>query len=106
MALKTITPEHEDLREVSIHFTSQSFAIQGIPPLDVSKYIGDAASRCWTELDQLLVQLQESRGVCSMVRFRSSKHPVDMRKYVAALLPGVTKEGMDRVVCENYYMGY
>ena len=101
MALKTITPEHGDLRQVSIHFTSNSFDIQSIFPLNVSQYIGDEASMYWMDLNRLLVQLHESRAVCLMARFRSSSDPVDKRRYVAALLPGVTKGGMARVVYDT-----
>jgi hypothetical protein len=82
--LQTISPKHQDLRQITIevphHFTR----------LNVGA-IGDTALGQWLDLDRLLVQFWESRSirprvVCSMGQNRSD--------CVGCLLPEITKRGL------------
>lgn len=97
MALRTITPEHEDLHEVSIHFTSYTLSpIQG--PFNLRQIIGGETYMKWMDLDRDLVQLCETHAVCVGVRCLSTMEQDEVWEYVEGLLPGVTKGGMIRLV--------
>ena len=60
-AVRTITPIHQDLQQISIHETHCSrFVERGT---DVRRLIGAQTAQLWSELDHLLVQLWESRSI-------------------------------------------
>jgi hypothetical protein len=98
MALRTITPEHEDLHGISIHLTSHSSSLSTFEsPLRVRQLLGVNTYMKWMDLDRVLVQLCEPRAVCVEVRSLSARED-EAREHVEDLLPGATKRGMIRLV--------
>jgi hypothetical protein len=79
--LQTITPEHQDLRQITIHvlyrLTTDANAV---------RTIGE-----WTDLDLLLVKLWESRSIRPRVEGVAEQ---DMRSCVERLLPEITRRGI------------
>ena len=61
VALKTVTPAHRDLRQISIHIPYYLT----LPRVytNLRQGIGKASSEEWLDLDCLLVQLWESRSI-------------------------------------------
>lgn len=92
MTLRTITPEHEDFREVSIH-THFDWAPPSIHnPANTERTVGGEVYRQWMELDNLLVRLGESHGVGVMVRYYSREERKALG-FVHRMLPEITKRG-------------
>jgi len=94
VALKTITPDHRDLRQISIYLPSflTSFRVG----VDIRRSIGQATSRGWSDLDHLLVQFWES---CSVrPRIGCEKEGEQYRRSteycIGSLLPEITKRGI------------
>lgn len=90
-ALQTIPPEHQDLRQISIH-APYHLTEAGA---DVEQVIGEQIFWQWLDLDRLLVQLWEacsirSKVVCTML----SKGGQDKRDCIGCLLPELTMRGI------------
>jgi hypothetical protein len=58
--LETITPEHRDLRQVSIYLPFKRIPLGDATQF--SLYLGDVYEK-WLELDSLLVQFWESHSI-------------------------------------------
>ena len=91
-ALRTITPEHRDLRQISIY-------VHTTPPnsvgADIRQIVGGRIFGQWLDLDRLLVQTWESFSVRPRVLYAMPKKGGrDMRYCFGCLLPEVTKRGM------------
>jgi len=91
MALQTITPEHRDLRQISIHMP-QFLTLLGT---GVGRFLGDAACREWSDLDCFLVQFWESRSI----RLRAGCVSMGQRlegteDCIGCLLPEMMKRGI------------
>ena len=88
MALKTITPNNLDLRQITIivpySVTTDGFA---------TKPTGGPVHGQWLELDRILVQLWDSRSIRPKVVW-TMQTGVDAKGYVERLLPGIMKRGM------------
>ena len=54
MALKAITPEHQDFREVSIYLRLDSTPSVVRSPANTEQTARKEAYRCWMDLDNLL----------------------------------------------------
>ena len=93
MALRTITPVHQALRQISIHETYYSlYAGLGA---EVKSLMGEQTASLWSELDQLLVQLWKSHSIRPRMRYDAS--PVSkeaMRDLVWYYLPEITRRGI------------
>ena len=88
MALQTITPNHTDLRHITIR-------IPGSLTLNVGTSEGEAILWQWLELDHLLVQFLESSSVRpSVIRTMSKGSRGDMKDHIECLLPELTKKGV------------
>ena len=59
-ALQTITPEHRDLRQITIRMPWYPLAEV---LANIRQTVGDTHYRLWLDLDRLLVQLWESRSI-------------------------------------------
>ena len=95
MGLQTITPEHQDLRQISIHVPySVTLASDG---LNVRQIVGEENSGHWLGLDRLLVHLLESRSIRpTIIRTKpggetNSEHRKD---YIGCLFPELTRRGL------------
>jgi hypothetical protein len=108
--LQTITPSHQDLRQISIrvhHPSSVNISVAGVYA-DVKSASGEAAYREWLDLDRLLVRLWESRSVRpkAIVRTTPTMAEWGSRDYVGRVLPEATKGGMIELVESPAYSYY
>jgi len=87
--LRTITPKHQDLRQITIyvHFDSTLTSTDA----DVRQTVGERFVGEWSDLDRLLVQLWESRSIPLKVISRTPNEEQGTRDCVLCLLPEITK---------------
>ena len=98
LALKTITPEHRVLREVTIYINFPSTSSLADSPVDARQIIGEKLYTQWIDLDYALVQLCKFGTVRVRVGFSSAGKRKEMRGYAESLLPEMTKERNVRLV--------
>ena len=92
-ALQTITPEHRDLRGISIRMP-RSLVFGGVGP-DTVHSLGVAIYRRWSDLDRLLVEFWESRSIRPRVGCRGlGAMQWDMDYCIEYLLPEITRGGI------------
>ena len=93
MALRTITPEHRDLGQISICLPHNlTFVNVGA---DIRRSLGETTSRRWSDLDRLLVEFWESRSIRPRVGCATHEQEVGSMEYcVGCLLPEITKRGI------------
>ena len=94
VALRTITPRHRDLRQISIHvpyYYSSLISIGG----DVRQFIGETGCQQWSDLDRILVQSWESRSIRpSVICATSTGDGKDVTSCIGSLMPEVTRMGI------------
>ena len=91
MVLQTITPEHRDLQQISIHMPYY-LTLLG---MGVGEFVGEATCREWLDLDRFLVQFWESRSIwlkVGCVRLGHEQQRTD--DCIGSLLPEMTKRGI------------
>ena len=88
-ALKTITPEHQDFREISncMRFDS-NITKTGV---DVRQVVGEQTLGEWSDLDRVLTPLWESRSICLKVVSTMPNAERGTRDCIECLLPEITK---------------
>ena len=94
--LRTITPEHQDLRQISIHLPSHltSFGVG----TNIRQAVGEAVAQ-WLDLDHLLVQFWESRSIRPRVEcMRLGEKQQNAEYCVECLLPEMTERGITDLV--------
>ena len=93
-ALQTITPEHQDLRCISI-YAPRTLAPVGVDD-NVRRTVGEQIWGQWLELDRVLVQFWESRSIRpKVVCVAPEKEWQDrMRASMGSLLPEITRRGI------------
>lgn len=90
--LQTLTPEHQDLRQISICVPyNMSFAGFGAR---VRRVISDATYGQWLDLDRLMIQFWELRSIRPMVTCTKPAGMQSMRDCIECLLPEVTRIGI------------
>ena len=91
--LETITAEHRDLRQVSIHLPYKR-----IPRGNAAYfrfYLGSDLYEKWLELDRLLVYLSESRSIRPRVVITESMGPtLVIKDLISHLFPEITARGL------------
>jgi hypothetical protein len=102
-ALQTITPNHRDLRQITIripHHLTHAGALANI-----RRSIGEAHVRLWLDLDLFLAQLWETRSIRTKVVCTTERSTgVD----IGCLFPEMTKRGIldlveyDLLKCGNH----
>ena len=93
MALQTITPEHRDVRRITIHIPHH-LAIASADA-NIGQTIGEAAHGQWLDLDWLLVQFWESRAILSKIICPTRKgEEQNTRNLFVCLLPELTRRGI------------
>jgi len=91
MALQTITPEHQDLRHISIYVP---YYLTNSGP-DIGELLGEATFREWLDLDRLLVQLWELYLIPPRVGYVGPEGKGQLTEYcMGLLLPEVAKRGI------------
>jgi hypothetical protein len=93
-ALKTISPEHRDLRQITIHIPYKS-PLTGADA-NIRQAIGETDYTQWLNLDRLLVRLWELHSVRPKVAVptEQAEGTESMRDYVGHLLPEITNKGI------------
>ena len=100
MALNTITLEHKDLREISVHVYFGSIPSFISSPTNPEQTAGDEVYRQWMDLDQLLVRLCEPHGVGLMVKYYYfSKNKEEVLGFVEGALPETVKRESTTLNC-------
>ena len=100
MALQTITPKHQDLRQIMI-WLSYYLTLCGVGT-EVRWTVGVAKYGQWLDLDCLLVRLWESHSIRPkvIVPTKRADQKKNMRGGIGSLLPETTKRGIiDFVEC-------
>jgi len=93
VALQTITPIHQDLRQISIHETHYSVFVE--MGAEVGQLIEEQTARLWSELDQLLVQLWMSRSIRPKLLYNGfPEGEKAMRDLARCCLPEITGRGI------------
>ena len=93
VALQTITPEHQDLRRISIRVSYYLTLFE--VDADGGRSIGEAISRQWLDLDQRLIQLWDSYSVRPrVVCTRPGGRVGDAERRIGYLLPEMAKRGV------------
>ena len=90
-ALKTITSEHRNLREVTLYIYVTASTIS-------RRMLGDQVYALWMDLDHVLFQLSESGAVRVRARFYSPRKDKQTREHVEGLLPEAAKGGITMLV--------
>ena len=89
-ALQTITPEHQDIRQILIHIPYHLFFYTSI-----GQVTRMASSEGWLDLDRLLVQSWESRSIQPTAICATRREAeYNTRFCVTHLLPEITRRGM------------
>jgi hypothetical protein len=88
-ALQTITPEHRDLRHISIHLPY--YLTLAVVLTNLRQTLGEAGFEKWLDLDRLLIQFWESRSIRPKV-ISMMNHGIG--DHIGRLLPEITKRGV------------
>ena len=98
VALRTITPNHRDLRQITIHAHFALDLTTVALPANVANF-NEAKLHIvgqWLELDRLLVQLCESHSIRLRVLYYAppTEKKREMNEYMGHLLPEVMGRGI------------
>ena len=101
-ALQTITHEHRDLQQITLHLPlipSDPTPVH-LDPADIELKIGETTYQHWLELDHLLAQLWEAHSIHLEVVYvvPSPKNRESANSRVDVLLPEVTRRGIANLV--------
>ena len=100
MALNTITLEHKDLQEISIHIRFGSIPSFIRNHANPEQAAGEKVYRWWMDLDHLLVRLCESHGVSVMVKYYYySNKKEEVLRFVEGALPETMKRESTTLDC-------
>ena len=93
--LETITPKHQDLRQISIQIPFNFFFINADAAANVRRIIGETNYKEWLDLDRL-VRFWESRLVHLRVTLDTSTGEIkqNIKCYVGCLLPEAMERGI------------
>ena len=100
MALRTVTPSHRNLQQISLSVPHVPYdtTLDLANPADVRRAIGEVIYEQWLELDRVLVQLSESHSIRPKVLYYASAGKDEgLRSWVGSLLPETTRGSADLV---------
>ena len=92
MALETITFEHRNFQQISIHAPYHPPSI--VDHTNLKKTLGEPHHRQWMVLDLLLVQFWELRAIRPKIVCGVPREKKWVYEYVGSLLPEITKRGI------------
>ena len=95
MTLKTVTPRHIDLQEITISSSTLSRFVRRLP--NIRRYAGHRL-RQWMELDTVLVQLWESHPVHVKIAYCSGVDWEQVPELIEELMPETTRRGIVETV--------
>jgi hypothetical protein len=97
MTLRTITPNHRNLRQISLSLPF-GFCSSNHDPTDLAylrRVTGEMAYAEWLKLDHLIAQLWESHSIRARIPYSVlSYDEIAVRRFVGGLLPEVTAGGV------------
>lgn len=92
-ALQTITPEHREFRQITIH-VAYGLTLFNVG-YNIRRAVGETIYKGWLDLDRLLVQLWESHSIRPKVMTATSGEKMRGTKYcIKRLLPEMTRRGL------------
>ena len=94
VTLKTITPKHRDLQEVTISSSILSRLVGR--SIDVKTAVGPISHGQWVDLDIVLVQLWEWHSVRVKIAYYSGGEGEQVPKLIEEMLPETTRRGIVR----------
>lgn len=89
MILRTITPKHQNLRQISIYVRFDSGLTS--TGADVRQVVGEQIVGEWSDLDRLLVQLWESHSIRPKIISTTPNEEQGTKDCILCLLPEITK---------------
>ena len=93
MELQSITPKHQDLRQISIHLPGRMIPLSA--DTDARERMGETIYGQWLDFDRLLVQFWESRSILPrMVCLMPTEAERAVRHFVGSILPEATRSGI------------
>lgn len=106
MTLKTITPNHQNLKMISVDAPFILFGLnpKHVHPLRFRDSIGEAAYMGWLELDHLLIKFWESHSIRTKVlcSVPSSMGMEGARGCIGSLFSEVMKSGGAELIARGY----
>jgi len=94
--LKTLTPEHKELRLISIYVSIGGY-------VDTRRGIQAGIPSWWGDLDLTLVRLWESNAVATRIMYTARRVGPGAREYVEQSLPEMTRRGIVELVeCNDF----
>ena len=91
-ALKTITVEHKNFREIFISIRFNFIPFVANNPVNTEQTPGEELYRQWMDLDHLLVRLSGSHGAGVMVKYYSDKKK-EALEFIGGALPEMVRRG-------------
>ena len=101
IALRTITSDHRNLRQITISVPEMTYglALTCVDLATVRNALGEVGYRHWLELDHVLAQLWESHSIRPKVlHFVPPKDEIGPKSCVDMVLPEVTRRGIADLV--------
>jgi hypothetical protein len=95
MALGTITPEHRELKQISIYNRFRQAIVDHTA--DVRQLGGEVTYGEWTDLDRILVRLWESHSVRTRV-YSVGVEDGEVCEFIRGLLPETAERGAVELV--------
>ena len=95
LALQTITSEHKDLQQISIHVPHPLHSVTD--PSSTRQIVGEEMYRQWMDLDRILIQFWELRGISPTIMYSAAE--IEEKGAMGVLLPEITKRGITELVC-------
>ena len=93
LALETITPDHRDFHQITIHVPEYGPSIAN--PTNLRKTFGESFYNQWMDLDRLLVQLWESRGIRPKIVCQVEENERGAAcEYIGCLFPEIMERGL------------
>ena len=91
-ALQTITPEHRNLRQISIYVPYHLTLLD--VGTDIKQNLGEVISGGWSDLDRLLIRLWESHSIRLRVSCALGGGRQNTEYCIGCLLPEITERGI------------
>jgi len=93
MELRSITPKHHDLQQISIYLPH--YVLLAGADTDTRQFVGEVIYGQWVDLDRVLVQFWESHSIRPrVVCTEPTREERAVRSFVGCLFPEITRRGI------------
>ena len=101
-ALKTITPSHRNFHQITIHIPEHNLPIDNPTHLRETSAFREPFYGQWMDLDRLLVQFWELRGIRPKIVCQQKESGREAaRKYTGCLFPEMSERGAVELVLRD-----